>query len=147
MHWPGSDSINRDIPPLPPPVSPGSTIREDKPGSAYGCLIVKRYTEYDASTRKLGIYYLLSTSRPYQVHLMHSQLHSRLGIKSGRLGKFINGYSSFLHFNVFKSSQTGYAREARECKEFFNRVDCLGTLEARLALPCLNSFICSSRIM
>jgi hypothetical protein len=74
MHWPGDDSMNRDIPPLPP-FEPGSTtIREDKPGWAYGAFILNRFTDWDEPTRVLKIYYLLSTGSPYQVHLMHTRL-------------------------------------------------------------------------
>jgi hypothetical protein len=74
MHWPGEDSMNRGIPPLPP-FEPGSTtIREDKPGWAYGAFILNRFTDWDEPTRELKIYYLLSTGRPYQVHLMQTRL-------------------------------------------------------------------------
>jgi len=74
MHLPGEDSMDRDIPPLPP-FEPGSTtIREDKPGWAYGAFILNRFTDWDEPNRMLKLYYLLSTGRPYQVHLMHTRL-------------------------------------------------------------------------
>jgi hypothetical protein len=40
----------------------------------YGPSILKRYTEWDLTTRVLGIYYLISLSGGYQVHLMYTQL-------------------------------------------------------------------------
>ena len=75
MHWPLEDSINTNIPPLPPPIDPANpAIRENKPGWAYGAFILNRFTEWDEASRILGIYYLLSTGRPYQMHLMHTRL-------------------------------------------------------------------------
>jgi hypothetical protein len=75
MHFPGHDTINRDVPPLPPTLEPGNlTNREDRPGCAYGAFIVNRFTQWNGATRVLEIYYLLSTGRPYQVLLMHTQL-------------------------------------------------------------------------
>jgi hypothetical protein len=71
MHDPGKDTINPDVPPREPPPL-------DHPGWAYGVFILNRFTNWDASTRELGIYYLLSTSSPYQVHLMHTRLRLRL---------------------------------------------------------------------
>lgn len=44
-------------------------------GWAYGPFIVNRFTEWNAATRELGIYYLLSLSTPYQVQLMYTRLH------------------------------------------------------------------------
>ncbi len=74
MHWPGADSIDRDIPPLPP-FEPGSTtIRQDRPGWAYGPFILNRFTQWNPDTRELDFYYLMSTGRPYQVQLMQSRL-------------------------------------------------------------------------
>jgi hypothetical protein len=74
MHFPGQDTIHRDVPPLPP-FEPGSTTsREDRPGCAYGAFILNRFTTWDEATRVLETYYLLSTGRPYQVQLMHTQL-------------------------------------------------------------------------
>ena len=55
-------------PPMEPPP-------QDHPGWAYGVFVLNRFTEWDASTRELGTYYLLSTSSPYQVHLMHTRFH------------------------------------------------------------------------
>jgi hypothetical protein len=40
----------------------------------YGPSLLKRYTEWDPAMRRLGIYYLISLSAGYQVHLMHTQL-------------------------------------------------------------------------
>jgi hypothetical protein len=40
----------------------------------YGPSILKRFTEWDPATRVLGIYYLISLSKGYQVHLMRTQL-------------------------------------------------------------------------
>lgn len=74
MHLSPFDTMHLDLPPLPPFV-PGSTSqREDKPGSAYGAFILNRFTKWDEATRVLDIYFILSTGRPYQVHLMQSTL-------------------------------------------------------------------------
>jgi hypothetical protein len=40
----------------------------------YGPSILKRFTEWDPTTRVLGIYFLISLSLGYQVHLMRTQL-------------------------------------------------------------------------
>jgi tetratricopeptide (TPR) repeat protein len=40
----------------------------------YGPYILRRFTQWNASTRELGIYYLISLSNGYQVHLMHTRL-------------------------------------------------------------------------
>jgi hypothetical protein len=40
----------------------------------YGPSILKRFTEWDPATRVLGIYFLISLSLGYQVHLMRTQL-------------------------------------------------------------------------
>jgi hypothetical protein len=69
MHKVGSPyHINPDIPPSQDPAKP------EHDGWAYGAFLLNRYTEWDATTRELGIYYLLSLSSPYQVQLMHSRL-------------------------------------------------------------------------
>ena len=45
------------------------------PGSwPYGPSLLKRFTEWDPTTRVLGIYYLISLSTGYQVHLMRTRL-------------------------------------------------------------------------
>jgi hypothetical protein len=68
MHDPNTtDGFN---PKVPPPQPPG----ENHPGWAYGVFVLNRFTEWDPAIRELGIYYLMSTSSPYQVHLMHSRL-------------------------------------------------------------------------
>lgn len=67
MHKPGADRIHPDIPPSQPP-------GYDNPGWAYGAFVLNRFTEWNDTDRTLGLYYLLSTSSPYQVHLMHTRL-------------------------------------------------------------------------
>ncbi len=69
MHERGRDTINPDIPPRQDPSLP------EHDGWAYGAFLLNRFTEWDDATRRLGIYYLLSLSSPYQVQLMYSQLH------------------------------------------------------------------------
>jgi uncharacterized protein with PIN domain len=69
MHAIGLDSFHVDIPPPQDPNKP------EHDGWAYGPFIVNRFTEWNAATRELGIYYLLSLSTPYQVQLMHTRLH------------------------------------------------------------------------
>jgi hypothetical protein len=69
MHQVGSPyHINPDIPPRQDPTRP------EHDGWAYGAFLLSRYTEWDVTTRELGIYYLLSLSSPYQVQLMHTRL-------------------------------------------------------------------------
>jgi hypothetical protein len=70
-------------------LSPGFMHRENSPvadglnrlppviggdGFAYGAYLLNRYTRWDATTRKLTIYYLMSTGMPYQVQLMRSEI-------------------------------------------------------------------------
>jgi len=43
-------------------------------GFAYGAYLLNRYTRWNAATRTLTIYYLMSTGMPYQVQLMRSQI-------------------------------------------------------------------------
>jgi len=43
-------------------------------GFAYGAYLINRYTQWDAPTRTLTIYYLMSTGMPYQVQLMRSRI-------------------------------------------------------------------------
>lgn len=69
MHKRGSGyKINPDIPPSQDP------IKAEHDGWAYGAFLLTRYTEWEESTRTLGIYYLLSLSSPYQAQLMYSRL-------------------------------------------------------------------------
>jgi uncharacterized protein with PIN domain len=69
MHQVGSPyHINPDIPPRQDPAKP------EHDGWAYGAFLLSRFTEWDATARELGIYYLLSLSSPYQVQLMHTRL-------------------------------------------------------------------------
>jgi len=106
MHWPGRDPINLDVPPLPPwdPDRPGQ--REDKPGWAYGAFILNRFTKWDEATRVLEIYYLLSTSRPYQVQLMHSTL------RFGNLGVIIPAWLN--REEVLNGDDMGLVRPSAE---------------------------------
>jgi hypothetical protein len=41
---------------------------------AYGAYLLNRYTRYEAGSRILTIYYLMSTATPYQVQLMKSEI-------------------------------------------------------------------------
>ncbi len=43
-------------------------------GFAYGAYLLNRYTRWDAATRTLTLYYLMSTGMPYQVQLMRSRI-------------------------------------------------------------------------
>jgi hypothetical protein len=43
-------------------------------GFAYGAYLLNRYTRWDAASRSVTLYYLMSTATPYQVQLMRSQL-------------------------------------------------------------------------
>jgi hypothetical protein len=71
-HWPRDETHDGDDihPNNPPAQQPG----EDYPGWAYGAFLLNRYTRWDFRTRFLSLYYLLSTSSPYQVHLMHTTI-------------------------------------------------------------------------
>ena len=45
------------------------------PGSwPYGPYVLKRFTEWNAATQELGIYYLISLSTGYQIHVMYTRL-------------------------------------------------------------------------
>ncbi len=69
MHQLGHpNKINPNVPPMQDPSKP------EHDGWAYGAFLLNRYTEWHAATRELGIYYLMSTSSPYQVHIMHSRV-------------------------------------------------------------------------
>lgn len=57
-----ADKLNR----LPPTIGGN--------GFAYGAYLLNRYTRWDAPTKTLTIYYLMSTGTPYQVQLMRSQI-------------------------------------------------------------------------
>jgi len=63
MHFPGSDQIPEKDPPT-----------DDRQGWAYGCYPLGRFTTWNPGTQELVLHYLLSTSRPYQVHVMKSTL-------------------------------------------------------------------------
>ena len=68
MHREGSpvaDGLDR----LPPTIG-GS-------GFAYGAYLINRYTRWDAATRTVTIYYLMSTGMPYQVQLMRTEIEVR----------------------------------------------------------------------
>ena len=43
-------------------------------GFAYGAYLLNRYTRWDAATRTLTVYFLMSTGMPYQVQLMRSRI-------------------------------------------------------------------------
>jgi hypothetical protein len=74
MHLRSSDTMHLELPPLPP--FEGTTHdRQDRSGCAYGAFLLSRFTTWNDTTRDLDLYYLLSTGRPYQVHLMHSTVH------------------------------------------------------------------------
>jgi hypothetical protein len=46
-----------------------------KPGTwPYGPYILNRFTEWNGTTRELGIYYLISLSTGYQMHLMYTRI-------------------------------------------------------------------------
>jgi hypothetical protein len=64
MHEIGRDTIYPDIPPQ----------HAEHDGWAYRAFLLNRFTEWNATTRELAIYYLLSLSSPYQVQLMHTRL-------------------------------------------------------------------------
>jgi Domain of unknown function (DUF4185) len=80
MHWPGLDQI---WPRKPPDLG-------DQPGWAYGAFLTDRFCSWDASSRQLTLYYLLSLSRPYQVQLMRS----RVFLAPSRLWRCVNIYRS-----------------------------------------------------
>jgi hypothetical protein len=42
---------------------------------AYGAFLLNRYTRWDEVARDLTIYYLMSTFRPYQIHIMCSHFY------------------------------------------------------------------------
>jgi hypothetical protein len=59
---PVPDGLDR----LPPPIGGN--------GFAYGAYLLNRYTRWDAATRTLTLYYVMSTGMPYQVQLMRSRI-------------------------------------------------------------------------
>jgi Repeat of unknown function (DUF346) len=72
--WNWSDEIK-----IISPDSPQSGYLYSEPWSKtrdhpYGPSILKRFTEWDPTTRVLGIYFLISLNYGYQVHLMRTQL-------------------------------------------------------------------------
>jgi hypothetical protein len=46
----------------------------DHPSFLYGPHLLNRYTRFDAATRTITIFYLVSTGKPYQVQLMQSSI-------------------------------------------------------------------------
>jgi len=65
MHRQGS-SVADGLDRLPPTIGGN--------GFAYGAYLLNRYTRWDAATRTLTIYYVMSTGMPYQVQLMRSEI-------------------------------------------------------------------------
>jgi hypothetical protein len=63
------------------PPARNQTAPKTMRGWAYGAFLLQRFTEWDETTRELGLYYLLSTGTPYQVQVMHTRL--RLGLSTG----------------------------------------------------------------
>jgi len=53
------------------PIYPGS---QDNQGWAYGPFVINRYTRWNRLTHTIELRYLLSSSSPYQVHLMETQV-------------------------------------------------------------------------
>ncbi len=70
MHQPGIDRIHPDIPPMQAAGANNPGI----PGWAYGAYLVNRFTEWNAETKELGLYYVLSFGSPYQIQLMYTRL-------------------------------------------------------------------------
>jgi hypothetical protein len=65
MHDPRtSDALHR--------IAPVKSLTE--PGFAYAPAVLERFTRWDAATRTLVVYWLVSTNVPYQVTLMRSEL-------------------------------------------------------------------------
>ena len=46
----------------------------DESGWAYGAFILEPFTRFDRESRQLRLVYLMSTSNPYQVHVMQTVL-------------------------------------------------------------------------
>jgi hypothetical protein len=69
--WNWSEEI-----PIISPERAGELYGMVNPGSwPYGPYILKRFTEWNAAAGELGIYYLISLSIGYQVHLMYTRLN------------------------------------------------------------------------
>jgi hypothetical protein len=68
--WDWSDELSIISPTLTPDLycwsNPGS--------SPYGPYVLNRFTEWDANNRELGIYFLISLSTGYQVHMMQTRV-------------------------------------------------------------------------
>jgi hypothetical protein len=64
MHWPGLDDINSRV---LPDYGPDQ-------GSAYGALVMPRFSVWDPVSRELSLAYLMSTWNPYQVQVMRTRL-------------------------------------------------------------------------
>jgi hypothetical protein len=71
MHRPGCDSLIRK-PDTPPVVD--TWAYDGRPGWAYGPFLLNRYTQWDQPAQMATIYYVMSTSTPYQVQLMRTKL-------------------------------------------------------------------------
>ena len=65
MHWGGIDDINTRVPP---------NVFGDAAGWAYGAFVMNRFTRWNGAARELSLAYLMSTSNPYQVQVMRTQL-------------------------------------------------------------------------
>jgi len=69
MHWPDLDGL----------LAAGNDRKlywsSRDPGWAYGAFIVAPLTRWNPGDRTLTLFYLMSTSRPYQVQLMRSSFH------------------------------------------------------------------------
>jgi len=65
MHWSGVDDINNRVPPA---------VFGDAAGFAYGAFVMQRFTRWNAVSRELSLAYLMSTSNPYQVQVMRTQV-------------------------------------------------------------------------
>ncbi|MFE1943097.1 hypothetical protein [Streptomyces massasporeus] len=70
MHQPELDEIH----PQMPPRQPDEHGPQGHPGWAYGAHLLQRFTKFNEHTGVLDLYYLMSTSSPYQVHLMHTAI-------------------------------------------------------------------------
>ena len=66
----GPDKFNL----APPPAQ--ITTEPEHDGWAYGAFLLQRFTTptWDERTRELDLYYLMSTSTPYQVQLMRTRI-------------------------------------------------------------------------
>ncbi len=65
MHLPGGDRLDK---------APPNTNPEHVPGYAYSPYLLNRYTEWEARSRTVRLYFLMATFVPYQVVLMKTEL-------------------------------------------------------------------------